>query len=227
MTASARSLGAVAEKSLPEITRASERRQGRRRGRRGRAAPARRDRTRPSASTPSRFLTAARQDLTQAIGALAAEDAARLNKTARSYPGESRPADAVRRRAPDDCRRPAQRWSAGLRKSHQKLAEKLAPMADDAGFTLTLGLQTRGGQEGSRRRSEDAGRAGRQRTGGAAGHPGFARRIQSHAGNPRRSGRPAVARVAAAGQGPLHRDGGPARQGRCRLQGRRYVETRR
>jgi methyl-accepting chemotaxis protein len=31
---------------------------------------------------------------------------------------------------------------AGLRKSHQKLAEKLAPMADDAGFTLTLGLQT-------------------------------------------------------------------------------------
>src|SRR5258705_3265428 len=29
-----------------------------------------------------------------------------------------------------------------LRKSHQKLAEKLSPMADDAGFTLTIGLQT-------------------------------------------------------------------------------------
>src|SRR5258708_21980712 len=31
---------------------------------------------------------------------------------------------------------------ASLRKSHQKLAEKLSPMADDAGFTLTMGLQT-------------------------------------------------------------------------------------
>ena len=31
---------------------------------------------------------------------------------------------------------------ASLRKSHQKLAEKLSPMADDAGFTLTIGLQT-------------------------------------------------------------------------------------
>jgi methyl-accepting chemotaxis protein len=31
---------------------------------------------------------------------------------------------------------------ASLRKSHQKLAEKLAPMADDAGFSLTMGLQT-------------------------------------------------------------------------------------
>ena len=36
----------------------------------------------------------------------------------------------------------ATRWSPALRKSHQKLAEKLAPMADDAGFTLTIGLQT-------------------------------------------------------------------------------------
>src|SRR5207245_1374646 len=29
-----------------------------------------------------------------------------------------------------------------LRGAHQKLAEKLAPMADDVGFTLTVGLQT-------------------------------------------------------------------------------------
>ena len=31
---------------------------------------------------------------------------------------------------------------ANLRKSHQKLVERLSPMADDAGFTLTIGLQT-------------------------------------------------------------------------------------
>ena len=31
---------------------------------------------------------------------------------------------------------------ASARKSHQKLAEKLTPLADDAGFTLTIGLQT-------------------------------------------------------------------------------------
>ena len=31
---------------------------------------------------------------------------------------------------------------ASLRKSHQKLAEKLSPMADDAGFSLTMGLQS-------------------------------------------------------------------------------------
>src|SRR3569833_2130177 len=31
---------------------------------------------------------------------------------------------------------------ATARKSHQQLAEKLAPLADDAGFTLTIGLQT-------------------------------------------------------------------------------------
>ena len=31
---------------------------------------------------------------------------------------------------------------AKLRQAHEKLAEKLGPMADDAAFTLTLGLQS-------------------------------------------------------------------------------------
>ena len=76
-----RSLGAIADKSLPEITRASE--VVRAAGEVAAAAP------RLLAATDEaerehalKVLTAARQELTQSIGALAAEDAARLNKTA-------------------------------------------------------------------------------------------------------------------------------------------------
>jgi methyl-accepting chemotaxis protein len=135
-----RSLGAIAEKSLPEVTRASE--VVRAAGEVAAAAP------RLLAATDAaerehafKVLTAARKELTKSIGALAAEDAARLNKTAdRILVNLDRLAQSVTERQTIAASRSA--IVASLRKSHQKLAEKLAPMADDAGFTLTVGLQT-------------------------------------------------------------------------------------
>lgn len=135
-----RSLGAIAEKSLPEITRASK--VVRAAGEVATAAP------RLLAATDaaereqaSKVLTVARRELTQAIGALAAEDAAILNKTAdRILQNLDRLTQSVTERQTIAASREA--VVASLRKSHQKLAEKLAPMADDAGFTLTIGLQS-------------------------------------------------------------------------------------
>jgi methyl-accepting chemotaxis protein len=135
-----RSLGAIAEKSLPEITRASS--VVRAAGEVAAAAP----RLLAAADTTEReralkVLTAARQELTQTIGALAAEDAARLNKTAdRILVNLDRLVQTVTERQAIAASRDA--LVATLRKAHQKLAEKLSPMADDAGFTLTIGLQT-------------------------------------------------------------------------------------
>ena len=135
-----RSLGAIAEKSLPEITHASE--VVRAAGEVAAAAP----RLLAAADTAEReqafkVLTAARKELAHSIGALAAEDAARLNKTAdRILQNLDRLVQSVTERQTIAASRGA--LVASLRKSHQKLAEKLAPMADDAGFTLTLGLQT-------------------------------------------------------------------------------------
>jgi methyl-accepting chemotaxis protein len=134
------SLGAIAEKSLPEITRAS--RVVKAAGEVAAAAP------RLLAATDLaerehalKILTGARQELTQTIGALAAEDAARLNKTAdRILVNLDRLTQSVTERQAIATSRDA--LVASVRKSHQKLAEKLAPMADDAGFTLTIGLQT-------------------------------------------------------------------------------------
>jgi methyl-accepting chemotaxis protein len=135
-----RSLGAIAERSLPEITRASE--VATAAGDVAAAAPrllaamdqAERD-------NAFKILTAARQQLKQSIGALAAEDVASLNKTAdRILVNLDRLVQSVTERQTIAAARNA--LVAGLRKSHQKLAEKLAPMADDAGFTLTIGLQT-------------------------------------------------------------------------------------
>jgi methyl-accepting chemotaxis protein len=135
-----RSLGAIAEKSLPEVTRASE--VVRAAGEVAAAAP------RLLAATDAaerehalKVLMAARQELTQSIGALAAEDAASLNKTAeRILVNLDRLMQSVTERQTIAASRDA--LVASLRKSHQKLVEKLSPMADDAGFTLTIGLQT-------------------------------------------------------------------------------------
>ena len=135
-----RSLGAIAEKSLPEITRASK--VVRAAGEAAAAAP------RLLAATDSterehalKILVAARQELTQTIGALGVEDAARLNKTAdRMLENLNRLTQSVSERQTIAASRDA--LVVSLRKSHQKLAEKLSPMADDAGFTLTIGLET-------------------------------------------------------------------------------------
>ncbi len=135
-----RSLGAIAEKSLPEITRASE--VVRAAGEVAAAAP------RLLASTDvaerelaSKGLAAAREELKQTISALAAEDAGTLQKTAdRILVNLDRLVQSVAERQTIAASRDTR--VASLRKSHQKLAEKLGPMADDAGFTLTIGLQT-------------------------------------------------------------------------------------
>ena len=135
-----RSLGAISEKSLPEITRASE--VVRAAGDVAAAAPrllaatdqAERDHA-------SKILTAARQDLKQSIAALAAEDVAKVSKTAdRIVANLDRLVQSVAERQTIAASRDA--LVANLRKSHQKLAEKLSPMADDAGFSLTMGLQS-------------------------------------------------------------------------------------
>ena len=135
-----RSLGAIAEKSLPDITHAS----GVVRAAAEVAAAAPRLLAATDAAEREQaltVLTAARQELTQTIAALAAEDAARLNKTAdRILVNLDRLVQSVTERQTIAGSRDA--LVANLRKSHQKLAEKLAPMADDAGFTLTMGLQT-------------------------------------------------------------------------------------
>ena len=134
------SLGAIAEKSLPELTRASE--VVRAAGEVAAAAP------RLLAATDAaereqglKLLMAARQELTQSIGSLAAADAAKLNGTAnRILVNLDRLVQSVTERQTIAAARDA--LVAGVRKSHQKLAEKLAPMADDAGFNLTISLQT-------------------------------------------------------------------------------------
>ena len=135
-----RSLGAIAEKSLPEITRAS----GVVRAAAEVAAAAPRLLAATDAAEREqglKVLAAARQELTQAVGALGAEDAATLNKTAdRILVNLDRLVQSVAERQTIAASRDA--LVASLRKSHQKLSEKLAPMADDAGFTLTIGLQT-------------------------------------------------------------------------------------
>jgi methyl-accepting chemotaxis protein len=135
-----RSLGAVAEMSLPEITRASD--VVRAAGEVTAAGPRLLAATDPTEREHAvKFLTAARQELKQTIGALAAEDAAKLNKTADSMQVNlDRLMQSVTERQAIAASRDA--LVTGLRKSHQKLAEKLSPMADDAGFTLTLALQT-------------------------------------------------------------------------------------
>ena len=134
------SLGAIAEKSLPEITRTS--RVVKAAGEVAAAAPRLLAATDPAEREHAlKVLATARQELTQTIGALAAEDAARLNETAdRILVNLDRLIQSVTERQAIAASRDA--LVASLRKAHQKLAEKLSPMADDAGFTLTVGLQT-------------------------------------------------------------------------------------
>jgi methyl-accepting chemotaxis protein len=134
------SVGVVTEKSLPEITRAS--RVVRAASEVAAAAPrllATTDQAEREVSLKG--LSAARQALKESIGALAAEDAAQLNGTVdRILANLDRLIQSVTERQNIAASRDA--LVAGLRKAHQKLAEKLWPMADDAGFTLTMGLQT-------------------------------------------------------------------------------------
>ena len=88
-----------------------------------------------------RALDAERQDLLQAVDALTTEDAAKLKDTvARMSDNLDRLARSVAERQTIAVARAA--LVGSLRSAHQKLAEKLIPLADDVGFTLAVGLQT-------------------------------------------------------------------------------------
>lgn len=134
------SLGVIADRSLPEITRSSQ--VVKAAGSVSAAAPsllaAANDEEREQAA---RMLTLSRDDLTRAIGALSSEDAELLNKTARPILDNlSRLEKSVIERQAIAAARNAR--IADLRKAHQKLAEKLIPIADDVGFTLAMALET-------------------------------------------------------------------------------------
>ncbi|HKO70396.1 MAG TPA: methyl-accepting chemotaxis protein [Bradyrhizobium sp.] len=135
-----RSLGAIAERSLPEITRASD--VVRAAGEVAAAAPHVLAATDVAEREQAfKVLAAARKELTESIGSLASADAAKLNSTAnRILANLDRLVQSVTERQTIAAARDA--LIATARKSHQQLAEKLAPLADDAGFTLTIGLQT-------------------------------------------------------------------------------------
>jgi len=134
------SLGVIAEQSLPEITRSSHVIKAA--GNVGAAAPsllaAANDNEREQAA---KALAVSRDDLSRAIGALGAADAALLNKTAQPILDNlARLEKSVTEREAIAAGRAAR--IAELRKSHQKLSEKLIPIADDVGFTLAMALET-------------------------------------------------------------------------------------
>ncbi len=135
-----RSLAVIAEQSLPEITRSSKVVQAA--GEVNTAAPAL-----LAAATPAerenalKVLANARQEMTRTISQLSADDAAKLNKAAGPIlENLNRLGQSVTERQNIAAARGA--LIDSLRKTHQKLAEKLIPIADDVGFTLTMALET-------------------------------------------------------------------------------------
>jgi methyl-accepting chemotaxis protein len=134
------SLGAITTKRLPEITRASE--VVKATDEVAAAAPRFLAAADPAErENAAKAIAAAREDLTKSISALSAEDAARLSKTAERMLGNL---DQLMKAVAEQQTLAASRAAlvANLRASHQKLTEKLSPMADDAGFSLAMGLET-------------------------------------------------------------------------------------
>ena len=87
----------------------------------------------------SKALAAARQGLTQSVNSLNPDDAKKFGETSnRMLENLDRLAKSLTDRQAVAASRIKQ--VAELRAAHQKLAEKLGPLADDAGFSLTLGL---------------------------------------------------------------------------------------
>ena len=129
-------------------------------------------------------LKASRHELTQTIDALSAEDAAGLKKTAdRILVNLDRLTKSVTDRATIAAARDA--LVDSLRKSHRKLAEKLAPMADDAGFTLTMGLQSAADKKDPDLIQKSLAGLADNELVSLQADPGLARRIQPPARNSR------------------------------------------
>jgi len=83
----------------------------------------------------------ARYHLTNSVGALEGANTAKLKETAgRMAENLDRLASSINQRQALARARAA--LVVDLRKAHQQLASKLAPMADDVAFSLTLGLQS-------------------------------------------------------------------------------------
>ena len=134
------SLGVIAEQSLPGITRSSSVIKAA--GDVGAAAPSLlAAENNAERSDAFKALATAREEMKRALGSLSAEDAAKLNGTAgRILENLTRLEQSVTER---------QRIAEArigligeLRKTHQKLAEKMIPIADDVAFTLAMALET-------------------------------------------------------------------------------------
>lgn len=134
------SLGVIADHSLPDITRSS--RVIKAAGSVGAAAPGLlAAATGGEREQASAALSAAGDELTRAIGALGAADAAALGRTVRPIlENLTRLQESVAERQTIATARSA--LIAELRNAHQKLAEKLIPIADDVAFTLTMAIET-------------------------------------------------------------------------------------
>ncbi len=133
------SLGVIAEQSLPELTRSSSVIKAA--GDVGAAAPS----LLAAANNTERgdalkALAAAREEMKHSIGLLSTDDAAKLNETAgRILENLTLLEKSVTERQSIAEARHA--LIGELRKAHQKLAEKLIPIADDVGFALTMALE--------------------------------------------------------------------------------------
>ena len=135
----ARSLAVVTGTSLPQVTRASK--VAKAAGEVAAASPALQAAASPAERARAlKELDAARDELTRAVDAITVAEGTKLKDTARrmslnldrlKQSVEKREAIVVSRRA----------LANDLRKQHDQLTAKLAPLVDDASFTLTLGLQ--------------------------------------------------------------------------------------
>lgn len=133
------SLGVIAQQSLPELTRSSSVIKAA--GDVGAAAPsllAAANNT--ERSDALKALAAAREEMKRSIGLLSADDAAKLDATAgRILENLTLLEKSVTERQSIAEARHA--LIGELRKNHQKLAEKLIPVADDVAFALTMELE--------------------------------------------------------------------------------------
>jgi methyl-accepting chemotaxis protein len=135
----ARSLAVVTGTSLPQVTRASK--VAKAAGEVAAASPALQAAASPAERARAlKELDAARDELTRAVEAITVAEGTKLKDTARrmslnldrlKQSVEKREAIVVSRRA----------LANDLRKQHDQLTARLAPLVDDASFTLTLGLQ--------------------------------------------------------------------------------------
>lgn len=133
------SLGVIAEQSLPGLTRSSSVIKAA--GDVGAAAPSLlAAANNAERSDALKALAAAREEMKRSIGLLSADDAAKLNGTA----GHILENLTLLEKSVTERQSIAEARHAligELRKTHQKLAEKLIPIADDVAFALTMALE--------------------------------------------------------------------------------------